>query len=65
MAKFNITVYESRSTDVVIEAETNDEAWEIADWKYDNDELFYGQFTDATTVDLYVARTPFKETPNE
>lgn len=65
MAKFNVTVYEARSTDVVIEAETHDEAWEIADCKYDNDELFYGQFNDATTVDLYVARTPFKETPNE
>lgn len=65
MAKFNVTVYEARSTDVVIDAETHEEAWETADWKYNNDELFYGQFNDATTVDIYVARSPHKETPNE
>lgn len=61
MAKFNVRVYESRCTDVEIEADSSDEAWEIADWKYDNDELFYGQFTDATTVDMTVAYLNVKE----
>ena len=61
MAKFNVRVYESRYTDVEIEADSRDEAWEIADWKYDNDELFYGQFTDATTVDMTVSYLNVKE----
>lgn len=61
MAKFNVRVYESRCTDVEIEADSSDEAWEIADWKYDNDDLFYGQFTDATTVDMTVAYLNVKE----
>ena len=61
MAKFNVRVYESRCTDVEIEADSSDEAWEIAVWKYDNGELFDGQFTDATTVDMTVAYLNVKE----
>ena len=65
MAKFNIAVYESRNTDVVIEAVSSEEAWEIAVNRYDNDELFYSQFNDADHVDIYVHHTPIEETPNE
>lgn len=61
MAKFKVTISESRDTVVFIEAETRDEAWEIADHKYDNNELFYGQYDEADLVDIYVPLTPIKE----
>lgn len=61
MATYKVIIKEERTTDVYIEADTREEAWESANHQYDNDELFYSQFNDADIVDIYVLRTPIKE----